>query len=86
MFEMKQTILTSLFEEPDCAALTDRYSVMEERLKKALRKKVSPKELANLPEKDRATIQRMISLIYECSTNRLAAKALVDRILARLGG
>lgn len=85
MFEIKQVITSNALEEADRSALADRYSAMEERLKKAQRKKSSPKALTNLPKKDRDTIQRMISLIYECSANRVAAKSLVDRILARLG-
>ena len=40
--------------------------------------------LMHLPEEQRSTYQHFFDLIYECSTNRMAAKALVDRILMRL--
>ena len=43
---------------------------------------VSP--LTRLPKADRQLYEHLFRLVYECSTNRSAAKALVDRILLRL--
>jgi molecular chaperone HtpG len=40
--------------------------------------------LARLPEVERQRFENFFELIYECSTNRVAAKALIDRILLRL--
>ena len=40
--------------------------------------------LAHLPTERQAIYQHLFSLIYECSQNRTAAKALVDRILLRI--
>ncbi|MBB2708437.1 ATP-binding protein (plasmid) [Rhizobium sophoriradicis] len=40
--------------------------------------------LARLPEEDRKRFESFFELIYECSANRVAAKALIDRILLRL--
>ncbi len=40
--------------------------------------------LAALPSPKRTAYQHLISLIYECSANRVAAGALVDRLLVRL--
>lgn len=40
--------------------------------------------LARLPADRRALYEEMFRLIYECSLNRAAAKALVDRILERI--
>ncbi len=37
-----------------------------------------------LPRAKRGMYGQMIELIYECSTNRVAAKSLVDRILERI--
>lgn len=37
-----------------------------------------------LPAAKRVTYEHMIGLIYECSTNRVAAKALVDRIILKI--
>jgi Histidine kinase-, DNA gyrase B-, and HSP90-like ATPase len=45
-------------------------------------KPLSP--LDRLPADERVAFERMFSLIYECSTNRAAAKALVDRILLKV--
>jgi hypothetical protein len=41
--------------------------------------------LARLPPKKRAMYEHFFELDYECSANRVAAKALVDRILMKLG-
>jgi hypothetical protein len=40
--------------------------------------------LASLPPAKRKMYEHLFSLIYECSTNRIAAKALVDRILHKI--
>ncbi|ESY27722.1 hypothetical protein X749_20620 [Mesorhizobium sp. LNJC391B00] len=40
--------------------------------------------LMRLPESQRKTYKHFFELVYECSTNRVAAKALIDRILMRL--
>ncbi|RWO36779.1 ATP-binding protein [Mesorhizobium sp.] len=40
--------------------------------------------LIRLPAEKREMYQHLFGLIYECSTNRIAAKALVDRILLKL--
>ena len=40
--------------------------------------------LMRLPEVERQRFENFFELIYECSTNRIAAKALIDRILLRL--
>ena len=47
-------------------------------------KTVLASPLARLPDRKRQTYERFFELIYECSTNRIAAKALIDRILLRL--
>jgi len=40
--------------------------------------------LARLPPRRRSMYEHLFSLVYECSANRVAAKALVDRILDKL--
>jgi len=40
--------------------------------------------LMRLPTRQRKAYERFFELIYECSVNRVAAKALIDRILLRL--
>ncbi|CAO3376372.1 ATP-binding protein [Azospirillum argentinense] len=86
MFEIKRMTEASVLTETDRTDLTQRYSQLEERLTKASAASSGGTDaLGALPEGERAVVQRMISLIYECSANRVAAKSLVDRMLARLG-
>jgi hypothetical protein len=40
--------------------------------------------LMRLPEKQRKIYEHFFELVYECAVNRVAAKALVDRILMKL--
>ena len=42
--------------------------------------------LARLPSEQRSMYEHLFGLVYECSANRVAAKALVDRILLKLHG
>lgn len=44
----------------------------------------STSPLTRLPEGQRKTYEQLFELVYECSANKSAAKALVDRILLRL--
>jgi molecular chaperone HtpG len=46
----------------------------------------APGALARIPEENRAAFTWAVELIYECAANRGAAKALVDRMIARLAG
>ena len=40
--------------------------------------------LMRLPEEERKAYEQFFELVYECSVNRVAAKALVDRIMLKL--
>jgi molecular chaperone HtpG len=44
---------------------------------------VASSPLMRLPEEQRQQYEHFFELIYQCSTNRVAAKALIDRILLR---
>ena len=48
------------------------------------RNEVTLTPLMRLPEAERQRFESFFELIYECSTNRVAAKALIDRIMLRL--
>lgn len=50
----------------------------------AVAKKADGSPLSALPPRKRAMYGHLFELIYDCSTNRTAAKALVDRILETL--
>ena len=45
---------------------------------------VATSPLSRLPDRERRTYESFFELIYACSTNRIAAKSLIDRILMRL--
>jgi molecular chaperone HtpG len=85
--EIKRVTDASVLDEPDRIKMTERYVRLEERLTSASTQASGDgaDALGALPESERAVVQRMIALIYDCSANRVAAKSLVDRILARLG-
>lgn len=51
---------------------------------RSIAKDTDTSPLSVLPAKRQATYGHLFELIYECSTNRVAAKALVDRILEKL--
>ena len=86
MYEIKRVKDADTVRKSERPKLDERYSKLERRFQKVERTEASaPKSIQRLPKREQLTIQRMIALIYECSANRVAAKSLVDRILARLG-
>ena len=85
MHEIRKLTESSVLGEADRAALSKRYAVLDDRIATAEKMAEVSDVLTQLPEGEQAIVQRMITLIYECSANRIAAKLLVDRILARLG-
>ena len=63
----------------------DRIQALRELLSEAMKDDdpvSSP--LTRLSESERKMYEHLFGLVYECSTNRAAAKALVDRILLRI--
>lgn len=68
-----------------CSTREERIAALREKLRKAMNDdEVSTSPLMRLPETQRKAYEHFFQLVYECSTNRSAAKALVDRILLRL--
>jgi Histidine kinase-, DNA gyrase B-, and HSP90-like ATPase len=53
-------------------------------LEKALGSKTPAAPLAHLPPAKRKMYEHLFALIYDCSTNQVAAKALIDRILRKI--
>lgn len=86
MFEIQKVTEAPVLSDADRTTLSARYSGLQERLSTAQKASGDSEALSHIPEAERAVVQRMVGLIYECSANRVAAKSLVDRILARLGG
>ena len=64
---------------------TKRIEALRKRLSEAMNDEaVVSSPLMRLPETQRKIYEHFFGLVYECSTNRVAAKALIDRILLRL--
>ena len=62
-----------------------RIEVLREQLREAMNDDtVVSSPLMRLPEAQRKTYEHFFDLLYECSVNRAAARALIDRILLRL--
>ena len=57
---------------------------LERRMARLEGRKYGARPLAALPAGERRASERIFSLIYECSPNRVVAKSLVDKILSRL--
>jgi molecular chaperone HtpG len=65
--------------------LLGKAETAESRVKQLLGDKATASDpLAALPAAKKTAYQHIISLIYECSANRIAAGALVERLLSRL--
>jgi hypothetical protein len=57
---------------------------LEHRLATLNGRRYEAKPLATLPPSERRASERIFSLIYEVSPNRIVAKSLVDKILSKL--
>lgn len=65
--------------------LRQRIAKLRSALTKAMGEaEASGGPLDRLPAPKRAMYEHMIELIYDCSTNRKAAKALIDRIIQKV--
>src|SRR5262249_51177689 len=64
--------------------LSESVRDLRRSLRSLLRGSSNKSALAHLPAPKRRAYERMLALIYECSPNQSAAKALVDKILAKL--
>ncbi len=85
MVEIKRVTELGELTDTTRTLLSDHYLQLEDRLAKvSTRPSDDIAALGALPEDKHVIVRQMVSLIYECSSNRLAAKLLVDRILARL--
>jgi molecular chaperone HtpG len=73
-----------VLDTPTRELIGDTMSALRVGLEEAAGESVKNDPLALLSEGVRARYQEMFALIYECSVNRVAAKALVDRILAKI--
>ena len=91
LFGVIEKLAGALALDPLGAVLAERLEGLRERfgaLRRALGEDGEDAGAATLqiPERDRAAYVWAVELIYECAANRGAAKALIDRITARLAG
>jgi molecular chaperone HtpG len=74
-----------LLEASGSGPLMPMVDALRRKLEKAQGAKLTAEPLARLPAAKRRVYEQMFELIYECSANQVAAKALVDRILLKIG-
>jgi molecular chaperone HtpG len=80
---MRKAVTFELLEDKHRRALKGQLASIE----KAVDTHATKAEgdiLKSVPVRKRAAYKEVFDLIYECSTNRIAAKSLVDRMLDRL--
>ena len=82
---MKKVVETRHLDDEIRRNLTEEATAAESRVHKLLGQDAAMSDpFGALPASRRAAYQHVISLIYECSANRVAAGALIERLLARL--
>ena len=75
----------SKFHDERAGGYAARTTSLRTKLSSLLNDKaVATSPLSRLPDRKRRTYEQFFELIYACSSNRIAAKSLVDRILMRL--
>jgi Histidine kinase-, DNA gyrase B-, and HSP90-like ATPase len=72
------------FSFDDDGALSAVIDGLGAELEAALGDSAPPSPLSAMPPAKRKMYEHLFSLIYECSANRVAAKALIDRILLKI--
>lgn len=85
MFEIQKTASSSVLSEESRSSLIQRHHILDRRLKKAKTRAADFDPMKKLSNKEQEVLKKVVKLVYECSANRVAAKSLVDRMLARIG-
>ncbi len=82
---MEKIASKNLLVEDNPDQLRANVRALRKRLGRAMKDKGSSgSALARMPPQRRAMYEHLFELIYECATNRVAAKALIDRILLKI--
>ena len=81
--EMHKVVDFELFEDDEKRALRSNLEKVEKAVD-AHSTKADGDILEGLPERKRPAYKEIFDLIYDCSTNQVAAKSLIDRMLDRL--
>lgn len=83
--EMEKIAESPLIEAETAGGLRQSVQSLRSELAGSLKAKSLPRSpLARLPNEKRAMYEHLFELVYECSTNRTAAKALIDRIIVKI--
>lgn len=85
MFELKKSVEATKESDPNGNDIAKRFKRLEKRVENTVENLSVSNSLKNVRDDERRRLQKVFSLIYECSVNQVVAKTLVDRILARLG-
>ncbi len=82
--EIKKAANFGLINEGTRAELLSRFEALEKWVSSISGNQDGKDPLSNLSKRERQTFEKVFGLIYECSVNHVAAKSLIDRILARI--
>lgn len=83
--EMEKTASADLFDKSCGQRLKRVFQKLRRQLERLADRRKAAAPLARLSRAQRTMYEHIFALIYECSANRTAAKALVDRILTKIG-
>lgn len=83
--QLDEMIAGEMFPANEISALRSRLKALQRKMGRVVDGAVKGRSLpGGVPKAKRAAFEEIIGLIYECSPNRLAAKALVDKLAGRL--
>ena len=79
---MQKIAAMEMLSDDNPEVLVQTIEELRSGLKRSIESETTP--LAALPARKRKMYEHVFELIYECSANRVSAKALVDRMLKKL--
>jgi molecular chaperone HtpG len=81
---MEKCCAHSALEQHSQSKLRLKLKRLHGRIQKAAASQAKPKALKGLEPTEKKILEKLVSLIYECSPNKGAARQLIDRILAKI--
>lgn len=82
--QMSKVVPAPALLDADRAKLQEQLDLFDAQLESASDAYDHSEPLAGMPEEKRVMYEHFFDLIYACSSNRIAAKSLVDKILEKL--
>jgi molecular chaperone HtpG len=83
--ELEKVMAAGVFDPEDKAEAEREIQKLKREVLKAAETGRPAQALESFSKSQRQVYEKVFSLIYECAPNRIVAKSLVDRIMARLG-